>query len=234
IFNMPPKILESKAEVIEELCSLIKDLAACAIKERGSVAKLLCEGLPVIETDWSKWKLFFCDERLVPEDDPDSTFRLYSEGLLSGSTPLTKDQFVTVDTNLGVDTAASDYESKIREFFPGSEWPTFDLLLLGVGPDGHVASLFPGHPLLNECQLWVAPISDSPKPPPCRVTMTLPAINHARRCVIAVTGEEKALTVKKKLVDEDDVPCTRVNLNLAKLHGSWYWSCQKLRIEVNK
>lgn len=84
----------------------------------------------------------------------------------------------------------------MQQYFPSNSPPTIDMLLLGMGPDGHTCSLFPGHKLLNESAKWIAAISDSPKPPPSRITMTYPVINNARYCVFAISGKEKADMVK--------------------------------------
>lgn len=92
--------------------------------------------------------------------------------------------------------AAEDYVHKVAQQFPQTKIPKFDMLLLGMGPDGHTCSLFPGHKLLEERSKWVAAITDSPKPPPSRVTLTFPVINNALYCVFALCGKEKADMVK--------------------------------------
>lgn len=92
--------------------------------------------------------------------------------------------------------AARDYIQKMAVHFPPDELPRFHLLLLGMGPDGHTCSLFPGHRLLDETSVWVAPITDSPKPPPSRITLTFPVLNNAECCAFAMTGQSKAEMVK--------------------------------------
>lgn len=93
---------------------------------------------------------------------------------------------LTLSLSLSRRAAAADYEAKIRVAFSGAgdaigaQLPCFDAALLGVGPDGHTCSLFPGHPLLGERGKWVAHIEDSPKPPPQRVTLTYPVLNNSR------------------------------------------------------
>lgn len=84
----------------------------------------------------------------------------------------------------------------MAQYFPIDQLPRFDLLLLGMGPDGHTCSLFPGHKLLDVEDVWVTAISDSPKPPPQRITLTLPVVNNAKNCVFAMAGEGKADMVK--------------------------------------
>lgn len=81
-------------------------------------------------------------------------------------------------------------------FFPPDRVPCFDVLLLGLGPDGHTCSLFPDHKVLNETSLWVCPVNDSPKPPPCRITLTLPVINNANKCIFVALGSNKAEVIK--------------------------------------
>ena len=184
-----PIIKEEKDEaaVIQSLCSLIESKAAAALNQDpeatfnlglsgGSLAKFLCQGLPSIQTDWARWRLFFCDERLVGVESSHSTWGLYQSSLVP-ATPLTAAQFLTVNTSLAPEEAASDYECRLVEL-TGKK---LDMLLLGAGPDGHTCSLFPGHSLLAEPAggRTVAHITDSPKPPPARVTLTLPVSRNS-------------------------------------------------------
>ncbi|KAK9751609.1 Glucosamine-6-phosphate isomerases/6-phosphogluconolactonase [Popillia japonica] len=88
-----------------------------------------------------------------------------------------------------------------------------------MGPDGHICSLFPGHKLLDVTSVWVASIEDSPKPPPCRITLTLPVVNNARNCIFVATGVEKADIAKKVLIDKDErLPAARVQPNSGNLN----------------
>lgn len=96
------------------------------------------------------------------------------------------------------DEAAKDYTEKLTKAFGSSDF-VFDLLMLGMGPDGHTCSLFPGHPLLQETGLKVAALTDSPKPPSARITLTYPTINNARNCIFAVTGSSKADIVQVRI-----------------------------------
>ncbi|KAK3793826.1 hypothetical protein RRG08_018331 [Elysia crispata] len=207
------KVVPSEVEVSNELCQLVVSSANAAIKERGvftfgvsggSAAKFLCNGLPQASTDWSKWRVFFCDERLVPFSDPECTYAYYKANLLS-KVPIPEEHFYALNPNLSVEDAADDYEKKLRTVFPDGI-PRFDVLSLGMGPDGHTCSLFPGHQLLKETEKMYAPISDSPKPPPQRVTLTFPVINNAACCVFASCGAGKADIVQQVLEDKSDEP----------------------------
>ncbi|CAD6208497.1 GSCOCG00010497001-RA-CDS [Cotesia congregata] len=215
------------AGVIKKLSSIIEEHANDAIKtgdvfkiglSGGSLIKFLAEGLPSITTDWSKWRFFFCDERIVPFDNEDSTYGQYKASLM-GKIPITEDQFITIDTEHSAVEAANDYIMKMSVYFPPDSPPRFDLLLLGIGPDGHTCSLFPGHRLLEETIRWVCPINDSPKPPPSRITLTFPVINNSKACVFAVAGASKADIIKRVLKEKENLPAGRVN----PTNGSLYW-----------
>ncbi|PFH57887.1 hypothetical protein XA68_14439 [Ophiocordyceps unilateralis] len=169
--------------------------------------------------DWSRWEIFFADERAVPLDDAESNYALLKTELLDR---LPKDTALPavhpIDVALlddGVQALADAYEKTLVASFASRDsvrLPIFDLILLGCGPDGHTCSLFPGHSLLREADAWVAPIDDSPKPPPRRITLTLPVVTHAIRAAFVATGSSKR-DIMKKIFDspDDQLPCNLVN-----------------------
>uniref|UniRef100_A0A182PFK4 6-phosphogluconolactonase n=1 Tax=Anopheles epiroticus TaxID=199890 RepID=A0A182PFK4_9DIPT len=187
----------------------------------GSLADMLCEGLSDLRTDFSKWQIFFCDERVVPASDKESTWGVYKRDMVDRYDNISESMFFPVNTALEVNEAAADYERTIRKVFgleKPDDVPSFDLLLLGIGPDGHTASLFPGHPLLEEKKKLIAPIENSPKPPPQRVTMTLPLINNAKVCLFGAQGGGKAEVFKRIVADRDrSLPSTLVDPPNGKL-----------------
>jgi len=212
------EIVETENDVILTLSQVIEQKSQSAISERnkfvvglsgGSLCDLLCKGLPLVKTEWTKWTFIFCDERVVPFDNIDSTFKIYKERLIP-LIPVKEEQFIVINPTLSALDAAEDYELKLRQIYPDTLLPEIDLLLLGAGPDGHTCSLFPGHPLLNEKDKWVASIDDSPKPPPSRVTLTYPIINNATCSIFAMAGAKKAEIIKILLKERQDLPAGKV------------------------
>ena len=175
----------------------------------ASMINILADVLPSLSLtreDWKSWLFFFVDERVVPFEDPQSSFGSYVQILLPKCPSLSIEQFVPIDPSLDADNCAADYELRIKALLDDvqeTSFPRLNIILLGFGPDGHTASLFPGHALLHEKTKWVASITDSPKPPPTRVTLTLPVIEAAQSVLVVATGSSKAEIVKK-VFDEDD------------------------------
>ncbi|MFH1262960.1 MAG: 6-phosphogluconolactonase [Pseudomonadota bacterium] len=158
----------------------------------GSTPRRLYELLSE-RTGWDRVDFFFGDERFVPPDHPESNFRMVSEAWF-GKGGIPDDRIHRMKTEHGdPDQVARDYEMEIRRSL-GSR-PQFDLVLLGMGADGHTASLFPGSDLLSETKRWVAP-AKSPSGA-VRITMTLPILNSARKVFLLVSGKDKAETVAK-------------------------------------
>lgn len=189
----------------------------------GSLPKTLAKALlspPSSENDtvkWDKWEIFFADERAVPLDHEDSNYRLVKEELIDKIPADHPKPIVhTIDAKHLDDTQelADAYEQALVKSFASRDsvkLPIFDLLLLGSGPDGHTCSLFPGHELLRETSAWVAPIEDSPKPPPRRITLTLPVVTHAVRIAFVATGAGKKDIMKEIFEGGNGLPCALVN-----------------------
>jgi 6-phosphogluconolactonase len=164
--------------------------------------------------DWGRWHVFWGDERVVSLDDPDSNGGDAKRRLLD-HVPVPADQIHYVPTHLGRPAVvASTYAAEVRGFFgPAAEpWPRFDLVLLGMGSDGHTASLFPGQPALEErTQLVVATPPGTLPPPVDRVTFTLPVLNAARAAAFLVAGEDKRAALRRVIDGDTDLPAARVH-----------------------
>jgi 6-phosphogluconolactonase len=161
--------------------------------------------------------IFFADERAVPLDDPDSNYKACNDYIFS-QLPIPETSIHAIDEDLldDLESLSDAYEQDLVKCFANKssiKVPAFDLLLLGMGPDGHTCSLFPGHELLNEKTGWVAPVEDSPKPPPRRITLLLGVVTHAHRIAYVVSGKEKAEVLKVIMEDPDrGLPCSLVNV----------------------
>jgi 6-phosphogluconolactonase len=139
---------------------------------------------------WDRVDIFFGDERCVPPDHPDSNYLMAYQALLS-QVPISAEQVRRIRGEAEPDEAARLYEGELRKYFVNAMWPRFALVLLGMGTDGHTASLFPGSAALNEVEKWVAPARAS-QPPHERVTLTLPVFNQAAHVLFLVSGINKA------------------------------------------
>ncbi|ELR06664.1 6-phosphogluconolactonase [Pseudogymnoascus destructans 20631-21] len=166
----------------------------------GSLPKTLAAALlrpstaPEDTLNFSKWEIFFADERAVPLDHADSNYALLKSELLDkipaelGAPSVHPIDVAPLDD---VQEMADQYEKLLVRNFAQRDsvkLPIFDLILLGCGPDGHTCSLFPDHELLRESDAWVASIEDSPKPPAKRITLTLPVVTHAVKIAFVATG----------------------------------------------
>jgi 6-phosphogluconolactonase len=153
---------------------------------------------------WDKLELFWVDERCVPPTDSDSNYRMTSEAMLS-KVPLPAAQIHRMEGELDPETAASRYEAELRTAFrlEGAETPVFDLVLLGMGDDGHTASLFPHTAALNEiAKLVVA--NHVPQKDTWRITLTSPVINAARSVAFLIEGAAKADVLAEVLLGPRD------------------------------
>ena len=169
---------------------------------------------------FSKWEIFFADERAVALDHEDSNYAALKKDLLDKipkeeGTPTVHP--IDVEHLNDTQELANQYQEILMSSFASKDsvrMPGFDLILLGCGPDGHTCSLFPGHELLREQDAWVASIEDSPKPPPRRITLTLPVVTHAQKIAFVATGGGKKEILKKILEADDEgrnLPCGLVN-----------------------
>jgi 6-phosphogluconolactonase len=161
----------------------------------GSTPRVAYERLAAMNIDWPTCTLWFGDERCVPPDDERSNFAMVRETLLDRLAVAPDVRRIAGERGPGEGAIA--YERELREAF-GDGLPRFDLILLGLGPDAHCASLFPDQPSLDERERFAVGIKRSGLAPwVSRVTLTLPVINAAREVVFLVTGTEKAAAVER-------------------------------------
>ncbi|GJJ09429.1 hypothetical protein Clacol_003651 [Clathrus columnatus] len=223
----------TSGELVDSLAKFILKTQKDAIDKKGRFTIALSGGsLPkqlkgLVEHDgikWEKWHVYYADERVVPLDHPDSNHYLCATEFYS-KTGIPAANIHTIDINVldDIEELADRYEQQLIVQFASKDsarFPIFDLILLGMGPDGHTASLFPNHELLQETDRWIAPIEDSPKPPSKRITFTFPVINHAAKVAFVAAGEGKQDTLHDVLdKPEEGLPSSRVR----PVHGQLYW-----------
>ncbi|MEX5294764.1 6-phosphogluconolactonase [Kocuria sp. CPCC 205268] len=203
-----------KASLAAGTAERILDVVVAAQEERGEAGLVLTGGsmgtavLAAVaasarrdEVDWSRVDVWWSDERFVAADSPERNCVQAAEAV-GGALALNPDRvhcMGSADDFATAEDAADDYRRELEAAAAAQHGtgpvPRFDLSLLGLGPDGHVASLFPGRPHVHEQEATVLGVQDSPKPPPVRVSMTLPMINSAQRIWFLVAGADKAAAV---------------------------------------
>lgn len=202
-----PQITEVAATVADHVVGIQNNVLNSKRRFRigvsgGSLIANLKEGLlKRNDVKWSQWDIFFADERLVKFDSEESNYGQFQRHILDELPEDEQPNVFPIDESLIDDAqdAADSYEKTLIRQFAAKETvklPSFDLLLLGCAPDGHIASLFPNHELLREKDAWVAPVEDAPVPPRRRITLTLPVISHSHRVSFVVEGATKAPIVK--------------------------------------
>ncbi len=176
----------------------------------GSTPRAAYQHLAARCPPWARVNFYFGDERIVPPDADGSNYRMAREALLD-RIPLQDDQVHRILGELTADEAAALAEEDLRASVPGSPYPELDLVLLGMGPDGHTASLFPGAPELTETERLMVPVHRPSMPQPWRVSMTLPVLNAGKRVLIMVGGAEKAPVVPRAIARDPEIPAGRLD-----------------------
>lgn len=231
------RVLPDGAAIAKRCAQKFVEIAAAAVKEKGSFSVALSGGSTPktlygllvndlalrSQVPWDKMVLFFGDERHVGPDDPRSNFRMATEVMISKS-PLKPEQVIRIKGEYAeAEQAATEYEQAIRAHFKltDGQFPRFDLVLLGMGSEGHVASLFPGTKALHQNRRiavhnWVGKVLMD------RITLTAPAINNAANIISMVTGAEKApalTAVLERVYEPDQLPAQLIQ----PVNGTLLW-----------
>jgi 6-phosphogluconolactonase len=187
------------ADPAAEVADLLVDIACAGghvALSGGSTPRRAYELAAESDADLSAATLWLGDERVVPHDDERSNLRMVRAALCDRLPEERRPRLMPVDTALGHDAAAAAYETMLRETL--GNHPRLDLALMGLGPDAHTASLFPGKPAVQESQRFAVGVPEAGMEPQVpRVTLTLPLFNTAREVVFLVAGADKAAAVKR-------------------------------------
>jgi 6-phosphogluconolactonase len=220
-----PRVFSDDIDLARAATKEFLTVVRTAIAERGSCSVALSGGhTPELmyrlwrtefraEYPWEKIEYFWGDERYVPHNDPRSNYRMTSQALLSGA-PIPAAHIHPMLTGFpDPQEAATDYERTLRSVLPPSG-PAFDIVFLGLGEEGHTASLFPGSPALTEAKRWVVS-AQVPAEPPLRLTLTLPLLNRARNIYFLVAGAAKRDIIRAMRKD----PAADHRYPAAMVHG---------------
>jgi 6-phosphogluconolactonase len=224
--RMPVHVYASMSHLADAFHDATLDAAVAAVAARGQFTVALTGGSAAhglyprlgkasLMMPWAKTHVFFGDERCVPFDHSDSNAKLAHGTFL--------DDVAVPHAHIHQHTDADAAQDDLLRVCGG----VLDVVHVGVGPDGHICSLFPGHALLDENDRVVAAINDSPKPPPSRITLTPKALRDARSLWFIAAGAGKADIVKRILVDKDmSLPAARFGL---LPHARWFCDADAAR-----
>lgn len=222
IFESPPALADC---LLKKWVEIGREAVGCrgrftvALSGGRSPMEFYCKLSALKDFDlWQRTHVFLGDERLVPPDDGDSNFRMIRENLLDYVNIPSENVHPLLAGQKNVDLAAEHYKNELAAFFElkKTDTPCFDLILLGVGTDGHVASLFPGDERIDDTARWVLPVS-LPHLKNERVSLALPVINNARNVVVLALGAGKAGILKEIIEDRLEVPASKVNPGRGRL-----------------
>ena len=207
------RVLQNREAVAEFAVNTWIEISAASVAEKGLFTVALSGGTTPIAfyqqlavcphpLPWDKTHIFLADERFVPPDDKTSNYRMINEHLLSSIAMPKENVHPILTEGITIEGSAQKYEADMQAFFNISEgqFPRFDLIMLGIGADGHTASLFPGTASLQEAKRLVIPVC-ADRSPAERISLTLGVINNAKNICFLVTGEGKADAIKAILED---------------------------------
>jgi len=229
IFNTPGLLFKAAADQILTLCeSCIAEKGKFTIALSGGntprkLYELLAQNPYVKKIDWKNVFVFWSDERCVPASDDENNSHMAAIALLN-NVPIPKENIFPVPVNFEPSKAAARYEQMIKSFFKNTE-PRFDLVLLGLGEDGHTASLFPGTDILSEKKALVKQVYVNEKKV-FRISFTIPLINNAKQVMFLVTGKEKSTVIEKLFVKppkKNTLPAQFIK----PLKGNLHWMLDK-------
>ena len=220
-------IITSKENLYKQVAPFVKEIVSSnegkgrhtTIAVSGSSQPvLLSKLLADVSISWKNVEFYFADERCVPYDHPDSNYYAWSKAFTDARIPqgnihkansgATPEESAEMQLRILVFTLR--YSSELKSLPVQNSYPVFDIIFLGVGPDGHICSLFPGFPHLKDSTHWVVPVHNSPKPPSDRVSLTLPVVNNASHVFVIATGSSKRSVISSSLQGPNDLPISQV------------------------
>eukprot|EP00252_Welwitschia_mirabilis_P001479 TRINITY_DN11344_c0_g1_i2.p1 TRINITY_DN11344_c0_g1~~TRINITY_DN11344_c0_g1_i2.p1 ORF type:complete len:314 (-),score=48.98 TRINITY_DN11344_c0_g1_i2:54-863(-) len=236
IFESDDDLAKSMADHIAAVSeSSLKARGVCSVVLSGDylvpLLKPLTEPPYADKIDWGKWHVFWVDERVVPLNSSDSNYN-YANKIFLSKVPIKREHIYPISDAHSAEKAAENYEATLQNLVNSGilakteNFPVFDIMLLGMGPDGHVASLFPNHPQVHETKKWVTYINDSPKPPPKRITFSMPVINSAKDVSMVLCKPDKAASLSKVFAPPEGAEPLPVQL-INPVNGQLVWFADK-------